>query len=94
MPLLLIAIGLMILASSLLIGSIAPDPGPFGATPIEANLAHLAKASADHQASIRLFVDAQTKLMKLDAAMGGMFVVGLVVVLIVAWKAVGLLHGA
>lgn len=50
-----------------------------------------AKASRDHPSSVRLFVDAQTKLMKLDAMMAGVLTVGLVVMLALARRAIVLL---
>lgn len=53
-----------------------------------------AKTSRDHPASVRLFVDAQTKLMKLDAMMAGVLTVGLVVMLALARQAIVLLGTA
>lgn len=44
-----------------------------------ANMAR-AKSSNDHPASVRLFVDAQTKIVKMDMMMGAMFVVGFTVI--------------
>ena len=53
-----------------------------------------AKASQEHQASVRLFVEAQTKLMKLDTLMGVMLSIGLVVMLALARHAILLLGTA
>ncbi len=53
-----------------------------------------AKASREHQASVRLFVEAQTKLMKLDALMGLMLSIGLVVMFSLARYAIFLLGTA
>ena len=39
-----------------------------------------AKSSTDHPAKVRLFVDAQTKMTKMDMQMGAMFGIGFVVI--------------
>lgn len=53
-----------------------------------------ARASREHQASIRLFIDAQTKLMRLDALMSLVLAVGLVAMLALARHAIILLGSA